>query len=148
MTESCSEIRSVILYKLHFMSKEINAKFSECTGVSQSRYELLQRLYESEEELSQQELQQELNIDNAAITRHMKQMEAEGMISRRKKASDNRVTLVKMTEQGRSKIAAVQAEKQRLVTLLFADMSEEQQQLLLDTLNHLVKKVKDIPALH
>lgn len=52
-----------------------------------------------------------MNIDNAAITRHLKQLEANGMIVRRKNPDDNRITLVSLTEEGRNKIQAFQEEK-------------------------------------
>lgn len=73
MTSSCSK-EAIILYKLHFLNKEVGSKFEGCTGMSQSRLELILQLYEVGE-ISQKALQQEVNIDNAAITRHLKQLE-------------------------------------------------------------------------
>lgn len=143
MTDEHS-VESVILYKLNFLSKEINSKFSECTGISQSRLELLHQLYQVEGELSQQELQRELKIDNAAITRHLKQLEANEMISRRKKESDNRVTLVQLTESGRQKINSFQEEKKRFVTSMLKDINQEERELLLDMLSRIHLCIKDL----
>ncbi|MFD1175912.1 MarR family winged helix-turn-helix transcriptional regulator [Paenibacillus puldeungensis] len=143
MTEEHS-VESIILYRLHFLSKEINSKFSECTGISQSRLELLHQLYQIEGELSQQELQQELKIDNAAITRHVKQLEADGMITRRKKASDNRVTLVQLTDYGRQKISSFQEEKKRFVASMLKEINEEEKNLLLDLLGRIHHCIKDL----
>ncbi|WP_416367258.1 MarR family winged helix-turn-helix transcriptional regulator [Paenibacillus sanfengchensis] len=140
----CSSMESVILYKLHFLSKEINSKFSECTGISQSRFELLHHLYQTEDEVSQQELQKELNIDNAAITRHLKQLEASGMISRRKKESDNRVTLVRLTDQSRQKIGTFEKEKKRLVEIMLKDIPQEEREILLDLLNRIQLAIKEM----
>lgn len=137
-------VESIILYRLHFLSKEINSKFSECTGISQSRLELLHQLYQIEGELSQQELQQELKIDNAAITRHVKQLEADGMITRRKKASDNRVALVKLTDYGRQKISSFQEEKKRFVASMLKEINEEERSLLLDLLGRIHHCIKDL----
>lgn len=144
MNPMCSSLESVILYKLHFLSKEINSKFSECTGISQSRFELLHHLYRTEDEVSQQELQKELNIDNAAITRHLKQLESSGMITRRRKESDNRVTLVRLTEQSRQKIGTFEEEKQRLVATMLKDFSRDERELLLDLLNRIQHAIKEI----
>ncbi|MEC2565769.1 MarR family transcriptional regulator, partial [Bacillus thuringiensis] len=38
MTSSCSK-EAIILYKLHFLNKEVSSKFEGCTGMSQSRLE-------------------------------------------------------------------------------------------------------------
>ena len=89
-----------------------------CTGMSQSRLDILQ-LFEVGE-ISQKALQQEVNIDNAAITRHLKQ-EANEMIVRRKNPDDNRITLVSLTEEGRNKIQAFQEEKNVLQHLHLKD---------------------------
>ncbi|WP_088010757.1 MarR family transcriptional regulator [Gottfriedia acidiceleris] len=136
-------IGSLILYKLHFLNKEINSKFPGCTGVSQSRLELLQQLYQ-EDELSQQELQKILDIDNAAITRHLKQLESSEMVVRRKKTSDNRVTLVKLTEYGRQKISLFQKEKDLFVTSMLEDFNEEERNLLLVMLDRLENNIQKI----
>lgn len=142
MTNSCSK-EAIILYKLHFLNKEISSKFEGCTGVSQSRLELLRHLYQVDE-MSQKELQKEINIDNAAITRHLKQLEANGMILRRKKPSDNRITLVSLTDYGRQKISFYQEEKKRFVTSMLKDFSEEERDLLLDMLNRIQNSIKEI----
>jgi len=142
LTNSCSK-EAIILYKLHFLNKEISSKFEGCTGVSQSRLELLRHLYQVDE-MSQKELQKEINIDNAAITRHLKQLEANGMILRRKKPSDNRITLVSLTDYGRQKISFYQEEKKRFVTSMLKDFSEEERDLLLDMLNRIQNSIKEI----
>ncbi|MNE37372.1 Transcriptional regulator SlyA [compost metagenome] len=138
----CS-LESTILYKLHFLNKEINSKFSECTGISPSRLELLQMLYQGDE-LSQQDLQKELNIDNAAITRHLQQLEAKEMITRRKKESDNRVTLVRLTEYGRQKINTFEEEKKRFVNTMLEGVQVEERKLLLDLLNRMQNNIQYI----
>ncbi|MMZ68796.1 Transcriptional regulator SlyA [compost metagenome] len=94
--------------------------------------------------MSQQELQKELNIDNAAITRHLKQLEASGMISRRKKESDNRVTLVRLTDQSRQKIGTFEKEKKRLVEIMLKDIPQEEREILLDLLNRIQHAIKEM----
>ncbi|MDQ0418877.1 DNA-binding MarR family transcriptional regulator [Croceifilum oryzae] len=142
MTNSCSK-EAVILYKLHFLNKEISSKFEGCTGVSQSRLELLHHLYQVDE-VSQKALQQVMNIDNAAITRHLKQLEAKEMIVRRKKPSDNRITLVSLTDEGRQKISSYQEEKQRFVTSILKGFDEKELDVLLDILNRIKNNIKEV----
>jgi DNA-binding MarR family transcriptional regulator len=133
----------IILYKLYFLNKEISSKFEGCTGVSQSRLELLHQLYQVDE-ISQKALQKEVNIDNAAITRHLKQLEANGMILRRKNPSDNRITLVRLTDYGYQKISYYHEEKKRFVTSVLKDFSEEERELLFDMLNRIQNNVKEV----
>lgn len=142
MSNSCSK-EAIILYKLHFLNKDISSKFEGCTGISQSRLELLHQLYQVDE-MSQKALQQEINIDNAAITRHLKQLESTNMISRRKNPDDNRVTLVSLTDYGRNKISVFQEEKERFATSVLKDFSEEERDELLNMLNRIQKNIKEI----
>ncbi|HDR3658460.1 MarR family transcriptional regulator [Bacillus cereus] len=142
MTSSCSK-EAIILYKLHFLNKEVGSKFEGCTGMSQSRLELILQLYEVGE-ISQKALQQEVNIDNAAITRHLKQLEANEMIVRRKNPDDNRITLVSLTEEGRNKIQAFQEEKERFAASAFKGLSEEERDNLLNMLNHIQENIKEL----
>ena len=142
MTSSCSK-EAIILYQLHFLNKEVSSKFEGCTGMSQSRLELILQLFEVGE-ISQKALQQEVNIDNAAITRHLKQLEANGMIVRRKNPDDNRITLVSLTEEGRNKIQAFQEEKERFAASAFKGLSEEERDNLLNMLIHIQENIKEL----
>ena len=141
MTYSCSK-EAIILYKLHFLNKDISSKFEGCTGISQSRLELLNQLYQVDE-ISQKELQKEVNIDNAAITRHLKQLEANEMITRRKSPNDNRVTLVSLTVSGRNKIHSFQEEKERFAASVLKDFNTEERDELLNMLNRIQKNIKE-----
>lgn len=78
----------------------VAAAFEREAGVSQARLQILANL-RSQEELSQSELQQRLDVDGAAITRQVKQLEAEGLVQRRSSPTDQRFTLVALTAQGR-----------------------------------------------
>lgn len=114
MSHSCSE-KANVLYALQEVNKQINQKFEHCTGVSQSRLDILHQLYETGE-MSQKALQQQVNIDNAAITRHLKQLEERDVVSRRKNPDDNRVTFVKLTKSGHEK--SVHFETKKLALLM------------------------------
>ena len=54
---------------------------------------------------------EKVNIDSAAVTRHLKQLETKGMVTRRRKPEDNRVTLVRLTDEGRTRIEASKKRK-------------------------------------
>ncbi|OKL37770.1 MarR family winged helix-turn-helix transcriptional regulator [Domibacillus mangrovi] len=142
MTNSCSEEAS-ILYTLYCINKQISSKFESCIGMSQSRHDILQQLYQVDE-ISQTELQKKVNIDSAAITRHLKQLEAVEMILRRKNPEDNRFTLVCLSDHGRKKINSYQAEKARFVTLVFKDFKEEERQELMDMLTRIQNNISQV----
>jgi DNA-binding MarR family transcriptional regulator len=123
----------------------IGLKFEECTGVSQSRLELLTLLYQVDE-ISQSDLQKKVNIDGAAITRHVKQLETKGMVSRRRKPEDNRITLVKLSNQGRERIESYKKEKERFMEEMLVNISTEERNVLLHLLLQMKKNIENIKA--
>lgn len=121
----------------------MSPKFERCTGISQSRLDLLNKLFEMEE-ISQTALQKEVNIDHAAVTRHLKQLEEKGMVTRRKNPADNRFMFVRLTDEGRERIASYQDEKQRFISKVLAGFAEEERSILLDMLIRIQDNVKSI----
>lgn len=142
MDHLCS-LQTSILYSLRELHNQISPKFERCTGISQSRLELLHHLYETDE-ISQTALQKEVNIDSAAITRHLKQLEAAGKVSRHKSANDNRITLVSLTEQGRIEIIRYQKERDQFVSNLLKDFTEEELPLLFNMLQRMQRNAFQI----
>ncbi|GEK27230.1 putative HTH-type transcriptional regulator YdgJ [Bacillus spizizenii] len=123
----------------------IGVKFEACTGISQSRLELLTLLYHADE-ISQSDLQKKVNIDSAAVTRHLKQLEAKGMVSRRRKPEDNRITLVRLTDQGRERIESSKKEKERFMKEMLANVSADERRLLIDVLARMRNNIDNIEA--
>ncbi|MBE3102673.1 MAG: MarR family transcriptional regulator [Bacilli bacterium] len=142
MSKSCPEEEKII-YQLYEISKQMSPKFERCTGISQSRLDLLNKLFEVDE-INQTALQKEVNIDHAAVTRHLKQLEEKGMVTRRKNPSDNRFTFVCLTDEGRERIAAYQDEKSRFISKVLADFKEDERSLLLEMLTRIQGNVKNI----
>jgi DNA-binding MarR family transcriptional regulator len=132
-----------ILRHLNDIYKQLSPKFERCTGISQSRLDLLHKLMEVDE-ISQRALQREVNIDNAAVTRHLKQLEAKGMVSRRKNPDDNRITFVSLTDEGRERIAALCKEKKQFISQMLKDFSTDEQEMLSDLLMRIQQNVKNI----
>lgn len=137
MSHSCT-MQANIFYILRELHNQMSPKFERCTGISPSRLELLHHLYESDE-ISQTTLQKEVNIDRAAITRHLKQLEAAGKVMRRKNPSDNRMTLVSLTEQGRQEIITYKKERDQFVTNILKGFTDEELPVLYD----LLKRMQD-----
>lgn len=136
MRDSCS-LRDQILYHIIKVQKELGQLFdSEMDGLSLSRYDILSNLYHVGP-LRQRELQQRVDIDHAAITRHLKQLETQGLITRRRCEQDNRVIYVELTDVGREQIAHWTEQKECLTDRLFVNMKVEDQQQLLASLTML-----------
>ncbi|AWD89808.1 MarR family transcriptional regulator [Bacillus velezensis] len=144
MTACCSE-EGEILYQLQSLHKVIGTKFEACTGISQSRLELLAVLFYADE-ISQSDLQKKVNIDGAAVTRHLKQLEAKEMVTRRRKPEDNRIILVRLTEQGRERIEASKKEKERFIKEMLAGVSEEERSMLKNVLSQMQNNIENMKA--
>ncbi|ATL41592.1 MarR family transcriptional regulator [Bacillus velezensis] len=144
MTACCSE-EGKILHQLQSLHKVIGTKFEACTGISQSRLELLAVLFYVDE-ISQSDLQKKVNIDGAAVTRHLKQLEAKEMVTRRRKPEDNRIILVRLTEQGRERIEASKKEKERFIKEMLAGVSEEERSMLKNVLSQMQNNIENMKA--
>ncbi|WP_055109058.1 MarR family winged helix-turn-helix transcriptional regulator [Paenibacillus ihumii] len=122
-----------ILFLLRELCNQFGPKFERNTNMSLSRFELLHQLYQTDE-MTQSTLQKSVNIDNAAITRHLKQLEAQGMVVRRRNPSDHRETFVSLTTEGREQIIACSTEKRCFVNQMLQDFSPEELHILTDML--------------
>ncbi len=136
-------MQSQILYLLRDLNNQISPKFERCTGISQSRLALLSYLYKHGE-ISQTILQKEINIDSAAITRHVKQLEAAGKVSRRKSTDDNRVTLVRLTDIGYEEVVSYKNERDSFVASMLKDFNEEELQILFYMLKRMQQNTSEI----
>ena len=133
-----------LLYLLMHLNKHIATRFERCAGVSPNRLELLCKLTGGE--ISQSDLQKAVSIDPAAVTRHVQQLEAEGILVRNRCENDNRITLVQLTEQGKRKVVDFKAEKERFMEELQADLTESERLQFIKTLqklNHQIQQMKD-----
>lgn len=141
MRDSCS-LSDEILYQIMTIQKELGQVFdTEMGGLSLTRFDLLSNLYHIGP-LKQRELQQRVDVDHAAVTRHLKQLEADGLIRRDRCLKDNRVIYVDLTDLGRDKIAHWTEQKKCLSDRLFVNMKVEEQQQLLDLLNTLQHNIQ------
>ncbi|NGZ77299.1 MarR family winged helix-turn-helix transcriptional regulator [Saccharibacillus alkalitolerans] len=127
---------SCILEKLQLLNNRVGTAFSGCVGTSASRFRLLQELFAAEE-IGQTALQKSLGIDGAAVTRHLKQLETQGLVSRRSCPNDNRITLVRLTDLGRSHIEGFVQEKARLIAGLLDGFDAEERRTLASMLDRM-----------
>lgn len=87
------------LFEQGAVMRAAKAAFQRRVGISEARLHVLGTLFVLGEQ-SQAQLQRHLVVDAAAVTRQVKQLEVEGLISRRVDPADNRFTLVSLTAEG------------------------------------------------
>jgi len=121
---SCA-LKVELFLKLQSVNKELSSGFESCFGASTSRIQILHALLE-ENEILQADLQKQLNIDPAAITRHLKQLEKSGVISRYRKDNEQRATWVKLEEVAKIEIEKSYKEKKEFIDQLFDRFTEEE----------------------
>lgn len=140
---SCSfSKQEQVLQQFKGLTNQLSPKFERCTGISASRYELLSQLYNTEE-INQSTLQKSVNIDGAAITRHLKQLETSGMVMRRRNPEDNRVIFVSLTDAGRKKIIEYRKENMGFVKQMLDDFTPEEVDALSDMLERMQTNIKE-----
>ncbi|ASR46504.1 transcriptional regulator [Paenibacillus kribbensis] len=128
---------------LLLLNKQMSSKFERCAGISASRLQLMCKLYQVEE-ISQTLLQKEVGIDAAAVTRHLKQLEANAMVTRRTKPEDNRVTLVSLTDYGREHMITFMQERTQFVDRLLQSFDEAQRRQLAEMLQVMNGHISDM----
>ncbi len=112
------------LFEQGALMRAAKAAYQRRVGMSDARMHALGMLYRFGE-LSQNELQRRLDVDGAAVTRQVKQLEAEGLLSRRTDPADNRFTLVTLTARGKEAVQDTVRGARAFAAEVLAGVSEE-----------------------
>ncbi|WP_166653153.1 MarR family winged helix-turn-helix transcriptional regulator [Paenibacillus massiliensis] len=134
---------SKLLYEMYRVNNAINTTFDAYISISQSRFEILALIYQ-EIEISQGDLQKKVTLDKAAVARHLKQLEDNKIVSRRKKEGDNRIILVQLTDEGRKLIESSQKEKEYFAKELLTEINDTELTVLRKILAQLNKNVEQL----
>lgn len=118
-------LKEQIYYQIQLVNKSLYTNFEFCVGSSPSRTEILKYLYENGK-VTQSELQKGINIDRAAITRHLQQLESLNYIERFKESSNQRVTWVKLAISTQKEIENLFRLRNQFVDGVLADFTYEQ----------------------
>lgn len=116
---------SQLLYQIKIISQEGTALFEKKTGFSLTRYELLMFLSEHGECL-QSQIQLEMKIDNAAISRHLKILEEKGYVIRKRNPENNREVFVLLSEKAIKELAQCEKDHQNSNNSLCLYLSEKE----------------------
>jgi DNA-binding MarR family transcriptional regulator len=102
------------------------AGFERATGMTSSRFMLMRLLAGAERALGIAEMAGRLEIDRAAVTRLLQDLEREGLVSRFADAKDGRRSYVAPSAQGRAAFEQVHARIHELERALSTDLGERE----------------------
>ncbi|MGW8381444.1 MarR family winged helix-turn-helix transcriptional regulator [Streptococcus parasuis] len=134
-----------LLYRLKVADESISNLFEKQLGISLTRYTILRILLE-DAPMHQLALQQRLQIDRAAITRHLKLLEEQGYISRERNPKNQREVLVWPTEQAREAlISAPPAHHLEIKEAMNQVLTLEERNQFLAMLDKLLIGLQELP---
>ncbi|MDI1474024.1 MarR family winged helix-turn-helix transcriptional regulator [Streptococcus sp. ST22-14] len=133
-----------LLYQLHLTDQTITQLFEKQLGVSLTRYQILQFLLQ-QSPCNQIAVQEKLQIDQAALTRHFKILESEGYVSRKRNPLNQREVLVELTQEAKNQLLVSPPKHHLKVKEQMANiLSSTEQQDLTALLAKLVSELEKI----
>lgn len=136
------EIRDCIelLYNLKILDKKLIDLFEKKIGISLTRFQIIKYLHEVSFTTSKQ-LAQSLEIDAAAITRHLRILEQEGYVIKRRNEFNNREVFVELSQKALDEIGRCKKET-NVRDLIGEEFTTEDLQNLVQLLNKFNKNFK------
>ena len=133
-----------LLYQVRLADQIITQLFEKQLGISLTRYQILQFLLQNSP-CNQIAVQEKLEIDPAALTRHFKLLESEGYVSRKRNPLNQREVLVELTQEAKNQLLVNPPEhhlrvKEQMETIL----SSTEQKELTALLTKLVSGLEEI----
>ena len=133
-----------LLYQLHLTDQTITQLFEKQLGISLTRYQILQFLLQ-QSPCNQIAVQEKLQIDQAALTRHFKILESEGYVSRKRNPLNQREVLVELTQEAKNQLLVSPPKHHLKVKEQMANiLSSTEQQDLTALLAKLVSELEKI----
>ena len=136
------EVRDCIelLYNLKILDKKLIDLFEKKIGISLTRFQIIKYLHEVYFTTSKQ-LAQSLEIDAAAITRHLRILEQEGYVIKRRNEFNNREVFVELSQKALDEIGRCEKET-NVRDLIGEEFTTEDLQNLVQLLNKFNKNFK------
>jgi len=100
----CLKLKNQLCFPLYAASKEVVRRYTpllEEIGLTYTQYIAMMVMWEKEE-VSAKEMGEKLFLDSGTLTPVLKSLESKGYIVRCRKATDERVLLCKLTDEGRA----------------------------------------------
>ena len=125
-----------LLHDLKVIERKIAYIFEKKLGISLTRFQIIKYLYEVDVATPKQ-LSKILEIDAAAVTRHLKKLEAAGYIKKSRNKENNREIYVEITETSKNKIDSCvkNTDVRNIISEDFTDEDLKNMTKLLDKFN-------------
>ena len=140
MSASSNELRQLFLL-LKNIDRRVTYAFEKRTGISITRYEILLALAENGQ-MIQTTLQQMLEIDQAAVTRHLKSLEEQNLVTRKRNELNHRKVIVAISEKGRQLLDSCGITKERFMEELYQGFTPDEIQQMIRLMNRLNKNAE------
>ena len=129
-----------LLHDIKILERKVVDIFEKKLGISLTRFQIIKYLYEVEVATPKQ-IAQILEIDAAAITRHLKKLEEGEYVRKKRNEDNNREVLVEITEFSKSKIdqCVKETDIRTLIDEEFTDDDFKQLEILLKKFNNNLK---------
>ena len=138
-----ASLQDTLFQELATAGSEARRAFSLTSGTSERRRQLLPLLLEHGE-VSHAELSRRLCVDGATVTRLVKQLEAEAAVNRRLDPTDNRFTLVSLTESGKQTAIELHEARRQFQRRLLAGVNREEQKTVIRVLEQVRRNLESI----
>lgn len=132
-----------LFFRLKNLSNQMNLCFEKRTECSLTRYEIMQILAKNERVL-QGDLQRELKIDPAAVTRHLKKLEEENCITRERNSKNNREIYVQITPFGVTRLQNCQSKTIDILEQVYQGITEEKRKELASLVERISQNITTI----
>ncbi|HEM4052008.1 TPA: MarR family transcriptional regulator [Streptococcus suis] len=137
---------SQLLYQVKLADETVTSLFEKGLGISLTRYQLLTNLLD-QAPCSQQDLQEKLRIDRAAITRHLKILEDKGYIQRERNPENQREMLVQPTQYAVNELQVrPPAHHLAVKAAMESILSDREEEQLSNLLEKLVSGLQHLPV--
>jgi len=120
--------------------------FEAQVGHPMPRWRILLALHGQSGEVSQKRLVERLRVDPGALTRQLKTLEGMGWIARSMDERDNRITNVKLTEEGRTAIEASMPRRNAFLHETMASLPDDALAALSSALTMLEARIGEVAA--
>lgn len=129
-----------LLHDLKIIEIKVTNIFEKRLEISLTRFQIIKYLYEVEV-ATPKRIAQILEIDAAAITRHLKKLEERGYVRKRRNEDNNREVLVEITQFSKNKIdqCVKETDVRTLIDEEFTDEDFKQLGILLNKFNNNIK---------
>lgn len=128
-----------MLSTTRLISQEIRRRLRAEFGATLPQFDLLAQLYREPEGLRLGELSKRTMVTNGNVTGLVERLETEGMVRRETPDGDRRVTVARLTEDGRTHFAAMASAHEDWLKELMGDVGHDDVRNLLTDVSRIKK---------